>query len=264
MMETEHKKPVVLCFSGLDPTGGAGIQADIEAISAQGTHATPMVTALTVQDTHNVKSFQSINADIVMQQARAVLEDMPVALIKLGMLGNIEIAEAIHSILKDYTQLPVIFDPVIAGGGGGRMAQQSLIDAIKSLIMPLSYIITPHTLEARQLAKEADNDEAAAMELLDMRAEYVLLTGSHAKTKNVQHKLFSNNRLIETFNYARLDNEYHGSGCTLAAAIAGLIAHGNEPVRAIHTAIDYTDKTLQQAQQLGKGQLIPNRYYWVK
>ena len=263
-MQTENKKSVVLCFSGLDPTGGAGIQADIEAISAQGTHAAPVVTALTVQDTHNVKSFQSINADMVIQQARAVLEDMPVAVIKLGMLGNIEIAEAIHSILKDYPQLPVIFDPVLAGGGGGRLAQQSLIDALKSLIMPLSYIITPNTLEARQLAKESDNDEAAAMELLDMGAEYVLLTGSHAKTKNVQHKLFSNNRLIEAFNYARLENEFHGSGCTLAAAIAGLIAHGNEPVSAIHTALDYTYKTLQHAQHLGMGQLIPNRYYWVK
>ncbi|MCW8854537.1 MAG: hydroxymethylpyrimidine/phosphomethylpyrimidine kinase [Gammaproteobacteria bacterium] len=264
MMETAPKKPVVLCFSGLDPTGGAGIQADIEAISAQGAHATSIVTALTVQDTHNVKSFQTISADIVIQQARAVLEDMPVSVIKLGMLGNIEIAEAIHSILKDYPDLPVIFDPVLAGGGGGKLAQQSLVDAIKILIMPLCYIITPNTLEARQLAKESDNNEAAAMELLDMGAEYVLLTGSHEKTRDIQHQLFSNNRLIEAFNYARLDNEFHGSGCTLAAAIAGLIAQGNEPVSAIHTALDYTYKTLQQAQHLGMGQLIPNRYYWIK
>ena len=263
-MNTDNKKSVVLCFSGLDPTGGAGIQADIEAISAQSMHAASIVTALTVQDTNNVKSFQSINADIIIQQARAVLEDMPVSVIKLGMLGNIEIAQAIHSILKDYPHLPVIFDPVLAGGGGGQLAQQSLVDAVKLLIMPLCYIVTPNTLEARQLAKESDNDEAAAMELLDMGAEYILLTGSHAKTKNVQHKLFSNNRLIETFNYARLNNEYHGSGCTLSAAIAGLIAQGNEPVGAIHAALDYTYKTLQQAQHLGMGQLIPNRYYWVK
>ncbi|MDH5472084.1 MAG: hydroxymethylpyrimidine/phosphomethylpyrimidine kinase [Gammaproteobacteria bacterium] len=263
-MSPDAQKPVVLSFSGLDPTGGAGIQADIEAISAQGVHTAPIVTALTVQDTHNVKSFQSINADIIIQQARAVLEDMPVTAIKIGMLGNIEIAQAVHSILNDYPQLPVIFDPVLAGGGGGKLAQQSLVDAIKLLIMPLSYIVTPNTLEARQLAKESDNHEAAAMELLDMGADYILLTGTHAKTKDVQHSLFSNNRLIETFTYARLPNEFHGSGCTLASAIAGLIAQGNEPVSAIHTALDYTYKTLQQAQHLGMGQLIPNRFYWAK
>lgn len=263
-MNNNTQKPVVLCFSGLDPTGGAGIQADIEAINAQGAHTAPVITALTVQDTHNVKSFQTIQSDVIIQQARTILEDMPVSIIKIGMLGDIEIAEAIHSIVQDYPQLPVVFDPVLAGGGGGKLAQQSLIDAIKSLILPISYIITPNTLEARQLAKESDNDEAAAMELLDMGAEYVLLTGSHAKTEKIHHKLFSNNRLLETFNYTRLNNEYHGSGCTLTSAIAGLIAQDNEPVSAIHTALDYTYKTLQHAEHLGMGQLIPNRYYWAK
>ena len=263
-MNTENPKPVVLCFSGLDPTGGAGIQADIEAISAQGAHAASIVTALTVQDTQNVKSFQAISADVIIQQARAVLEDMPVAVVKIGMLGNIEIAQAVHSILKDYPDLPVVFDPVLAGGGGGKLAEESLVDAIKLMIMPLCYIVTPNTLEARKLAKESDNNEAAAMALLDMGAQYVLLTGSHDKTDNVQHRLFSNNRLIETFNYERLSHEYHGSGCTLTAAIAGLIAQDNEPVSAIHTALDYTFKTLKQAQHLGMGQLIPNRYYWAK
>ena len=263
-MTQDAQSPVVLCFSGFDPTGGAGIQADIEAISSQGSHAACIITALTVQDTRNVTSFQTIQSETLIQQARTVLEDMPVAAIKLGMLGDVEIAEAIHSILQDYPQLPVIFDPVLAGGGGGKLAQRSLIDAINQLIIPLSYIVTPNTLEARQLAREADNDVAAAIELLDMGAEYVLLTGSHANTNDVQHKLFANNRLIESFTYQRLSNEYHGSGCTLTAAIAGLIAHDNEPISAIHTALDYTYKTLQQAQHLGMGQLIPNRYYWAK
>ena len=118
----ESRKHIVLCFSGLDATGGAGIQADIEALGAQGCHAAPVVTALTVQDTRNVQSFESVDSHLIIQQARAVLEDMPVAAIKIGMVGSSATAEAIHSILRDYPDLPVIYDAVLAAGGGGQLA----------------------------------------------------------------------------------------------------------------------------------------------
>ena len=246
----EPRKAIVLCFSGLDATGGAGIQADIEALAAHGCHAASVITALTVQDTHNVQSFESVDSHLIVQQARAVLEDMPVAAIKIGMVGNSATAEAIHSILHDYPDLPVIYDPVLAAGGGAALAQSSLIDAIKSLLLPL--------------ASEADTLDAAAMELLDMGVNYILATGTHNDTKDVQHQLYANHRCIGNHAYPRLNHEYHGSGCTLAASVAGLIAQGHETSQAVHRALDYTYKTLQQAQRLGMGQLIPDRYYWIK
>ncbi len=261
MNDTPNKK-VVLCFSGLDSTGGAGIQADIEAIAAQGAHVAPVITALTVQDTQNVTQFSPVAADIIIQQARAVLEDMPVAAIKIGMLGDVSVVEAIHSILVDYPRLPVIFDPVLAAGGGGSLASNQLIEAITSLILPQCFLLTPNTLELHALAREADTDAAAAMALLSLGCEYVLVTGSHADTRDVKHQLYGNHRCLNSYSVERLSHGYHGSGCTLSAATAALIAQGHDITQSIHRAQDYTWHTLQQAQRLGMGQLIPDRFYW--
>ena len=263
-MNSRYKKNTVLCFSGLDATGGAGIQADIEAIAAQGAHAAPVVTALTVQDTRRVTLFETVAANIIIQQARAVLEDMPVSAIKIGMLGDVAVTEAIHTILKDYTEIPVIYDPVLAGGGGGELANENLVEAVQALVLPLSYLVTPNIPELHALAREADTDEAAAMELLSMGTEYVLVTGSHANSKDIQHNLYGNHRCLNTYTAERLDQEFHGSGCTLASSLAALIAQGHEISQSIHRAQDYTLQSLKNAQRLGMGQLIPDRFYWNK
>jgi len=262
-MKTDETKKVVLCFSGFDPCGGAGIQADIEAIASHACHAVSVITALTVQNTCGVTNYQSVSANLVIQQARSVLEDMQVQAIKIGMLGSAEVAEAVHSLLMDYPQIPVIFDPVLAAGGGESLAQENLRDVMTKMIMPLCKIITPNTLEAKQLALHGDNDNARAIELLDMGCEYVLLTGTHAQSENVVHKLFSNNRCLQTYMYERLPHEYHGSGCTLAASLASFLVQGHEVVSACHAALDYTYKTLQHAQPLGMGQLMPERFFWT-
>ena len=111
-------RPVVMSFSGNDPTGGAGIQADIEAAASMGARVAPVITALTVQDTQNVKYFRATDAKLLVEQARVILEDMPVAVFKLGMLGSLENINAIHTILHDYHEIPVIVDPIISAGGG--------------------------------------------------------------------------------------------------------------------------------------------------
>ena len=263
MMKIDKTKKVVLCFSGFDPCGGAGIQADIEAIASHACHASGVITALTVQNTCGVESYQPVSASLLVQQARSVLEDMQVQTIKIGMLGSVEVAEAVHSLLIDYPQIPVIYDPVLAAGGGESLAKENMLDVIKEMIIPLCKVITPNTLEARQLALHGDNDNACAIELLDMGCEYVLLTGTHAQSENVVHKLFSNNRCLQTYMYERLPQEYHGSGCTLAASVASLLAQGHEVVSACHAALDYTYKTLQHAQPLGMGQLMPERFFWT-
>jgi hydroxymethylpyrimidine/phosphomethylpyrimidine kinase len=263
-MNITAQKSTVLCFSGLDSTGGAGIQADIEAIAAQGAHAAPVVTALTVQDTRRVSHYQTLKPEIIIQQARAILEDMPISAIKIGMIGDVAIAEAIHSILQDYDDIPVIYDPVLAGGGGGELATSNLVEAVQSLIIPLCLLMTPNIDELHALAREADTDDAAAMELLSQGTEYVLVTGSHARTRDIQHHLYGNHRRLNTYCTKRLDREYHGSGCTLASSIAALLGQGHEISQAIHRAQDYTLQSLQHAQRLGMGQLIPDRFYWNK
>jgi len=257
-MQTSNS-PVVLCFSGLDPTGGAGIQADIEAIHNQGCHAAPIITANTVQDTHNVSYFEATSPGLILQQAEAVLKDINVSAIKIGMLGTSETAEAIHILLKQNTHIPVIFDPVLFAGGGSSLSKTDLIKAVKTFILPYTFMLTPNIPEAHHLTENDFTSEQAAQKLNNLGAEYVLLTGTHSKSEKVVHELYNNMTCIETYKYERLAHQYHGSGCTLAASLAALIAKQDEPASACQSALDYTYTSLKNALALGHGQLIPKR-----
>ncbi len=260
--------PVVMTLAGTDPSGGAGIPADIETIVSLGCHPAPVVTALIVQDTHNVRALLPVTPDQVIAQARAVLEDMPVAAFKIGVIGSAENAAALHTLLTAYPDIPVVLDPVLAAGGGAELAGKGLIDAIQTLLLPLTTILTPNSIEARRLAPEADTLSACAMALLARGCRYVLISGGHEPTDQVINTLYGNNRLLETFHWPRLPNEYHGSGCTLAAAIAALLAQGHElhtdsTNSALYRAQDYTWRSLQAGYRAGGGQLLPNRLFWA-
>lgn len=256
--------PVVMTFSGHDPSGGAGIQADIESLISMGCHPATIVTALTVQDTRDVMSLTPVDEMQLIQQARAILEDMAVAAIKIGLLGSIEIMEAVHTILVDYPSIPVVLDPVLfSGGGNNPLASEDLRQAMTQLLFPLTHVLTPNILEAKQLAPEADSIDACAQELMEMGCEYVLVTGTHDNTPEVTNHLYSNRQLLESFSWNRLPESYHGSGCTLAATIAGLLAQGLEPFTAIHEAQEYTWEALNHGYRVGMGQLIPNRLFWA-
>jgi hydroxymethylpyrimidine/phosphomethylpyrimidine kinase len=127
----------------------------------------------------------------------------------------------------------------------------------------LTTILTPNSKEARLLAPQADTLSACAMALLDEGCEFILITGTHEPTDKVTNTLYSNHRQLETFNWPRLEGEYHGSGCTLASSITGLLAQGNEPLSAIHEAQEYTWQSLKKAYLVGNGQSIPNRLFWA-
>lgn len=256
--------PVVMCFSGNDPTGGAGIMADIEALGSMGCHCAPVITALTVQDTLNMSRFDGVEFDMIIEQARAVLEDMPVSCFKIGMIGSEEAAAAIHSVIIDYPGIPVVLDPILRAGGGTKVADDDLVDAMVEMLFPLTTVLTPNSQEARRLAHEADTLDACAHEILDMGCEYVLITGTHETTPEVINTLYGNKRLLESFKWGRLANSYHGSGCTLASAIAGMLAHGVEPFAAVHDAQEFAWESLNNGYRLGMGQYMPNRYFWAR
>jgi len=253
--------PVVLAFAGHDPSGGAGLQADIEAIASQGAHAATVITAVTVQDTQDVAGYMTIEPAQLTAQARAILEDMPVAVFKLGMLGSVENAEAVHGILTEYPEIPVVVDPVLASGRGTDLGGRELIEVYQELLLPVTTILTPNGPEARALAPAADSLDACALELLGRGADYVLVTGGHEPAPAVINRLYAGQRLLETFSWERLPHSYHGSGCTLAASIAALLARGLEPRAAIRKAQDYTWNTLRHGYRPGLGQHLPNRFF---
>lgn len=258
-MKTYHSRPVVLCLSGHDPSGGAGLQADIEALLAQGCHAAPTITALTVQDSVNVSDFRVLDRDWVLAQARAVLADMPVSAIKLGMLGSIAMVDTVIELLMSDPTLPVVCDPVLRAGGGGRLGKDEVGYAMRERLLPLATIATPNLPEARILAElpEGSADDCAR-KLLDY-CPYVLITGGHGDEQQIHNRLYTRDGEQHTFLCERLPGSYHGSGCTLASALAGRLAQGEALTSAVKTALDYTWRTLRDAERLGQGQYIPRR-----
>lgn len=255
--------PIVLSFSGHDPSGGAGIQADIETLNSLGCHCTPIITALTAQDSVDVKDFHATDPALMIEQARAVLEDMPVRAFKIGMIGSVANAEAIHTMIQDYPDIPVILDPVLKAGGGGELSETKLVDAIKNLIMPYTTIATPNAIEAKRLCSDADSLDACAQGMMDLNCEYILITGGHSAGIKLTNKLWHRRDLIKTYEWERFEGEFHGTGCTLASAIAGYIAHGSPVESAVREAQSYTWQTVKYARRIGMGQHFPNRFFWV-
>jgi len=251
---------VTLAIGGHDPCGGAGIQADIEAIAALGGHATSAITCLTVQDTCNVQQLIPITPKTVIDQAEAVLADLPVSAIKIGLIGDATIAHALAQLLEQHPTIPVIIDPVLAAGGGTPLASDKLKQTLLQELLPLTYLLTPNSQEVRTLAGTNELDKCAEI-LLQQGCQHLLITGTHEESDEVINKLYSAEGLINHWQWPRLPDEYHGSGCTLAAAIAALLAQGQSLTEALYHAQDFAWQSLAHAHKLGRGQALPHRLY---
>ncbi len=260
--------PLVLVFSASDPTGGAGLQADILTLASLGCHPLTAVTAVTVQDTSGVESVHPVEADVLERQARRVLEDMPVAAFKIGVLGSLANVVAVAEIVSDYPEIPLVFDPVLASGRGDELAGEDMVSAMRELLLPQTTLLTPNAPEARRLAEGDDEGEPDAAEcarrLIEWGAQHVLVTGTHERTAQVVNQLFGETGLLRRDVWERLPGSFHGSGCTLAAAVAARLAQGAELEAAVHDAQDYTWRTLAGAFRPGMGQHVPDRLFWAR
>jgi len=264
-MSTDDSPAVVMIIAGNDPSGGAGITADIQAVSALGGHPAPVVTALTVQDTRNAYRVEPAAAELVAEQARVVLADLPVRAIKIGLLATADIAGAVADLLQEHPHVPVILDPVLVAAGGATLAEDALTAVLLDRLLSATTILTPNALEIRRLAGAArrntgsgDRDDLARA-LLDYGCRYVLAKGADEDTPGVENVLYGNDGLTEVFRWRRLPGQYHGSGCTLAAAIAALVARGRPVPAAVAEAQRYTWHALKNAYKPGTGQYVPRR-----
>src|SRR3954451_22976740 len=260
--------PAVLTFAATDPTSGAGLQADILALASMGCYPLSVVTALTVQDTAGVQSFLPIDPDWVADQARCILEDMPIAAFKMGMLGSTEIVTVVAEVVSDYPDVPLVLDPILASGRGDVFASEDMISAIRELLVPQSTVVTPNIPELRRLAGDDDNEDVGiaecAQKLLDSGCEYVLVTGTHDSTPEVVNTLFHRGGVLRSDSWQRLPGSYHGSGCTLSAALAANLARGLDIGDAVYEAQDYTWQALAHAFRPGMGQYLPDRLFWAR
>ncbi len=261
--------PIVLAFAASDPSGGGGLQADLLTLASMGCHPLSVVTALTIQDSAGTEGIQPVEAEWVSDQARCLLEDMPVDAFKIGALGSVENIAAVAEIVSDYPQIPLVLDPVLTSGSGDEFANEEMLNAFRELLIPQTTILTPNGVEARRLASDDIDDEEPTLEtcverLLERGCEYVLVTGVHEVSRDVVNVLFGREGTVRTDRWLRLPGGYHGAGSTLASAIAAMLANGLDAEEAVREAQDYTWQTLRHAFRPGMGRYLPDRLFWAR
>ena len=253
--------PMVLTFAASDPTGGAGVQADLLTIAALDCHPLSVITALTAQDTAGVTRVSAVDADWIRSQAHTLLADIEVSAFKAGVLGSAANVRAVSEIVAQHPRVPFVVDPVLASGRGDPLTGDDALRALREFILPRTTVLTPNSVEARRLA-EPDTDLAAcARRLVAEGCKYVLITGTHEATDEVVNTLYDKNGVVREDRWPRLPAEYHGSGCTLASAIAARLAHQAPVLEAVREAQAFTWRSLSAAFRAGKGQLIPQRFF---
>ncbi len=255
----QKRYPPVLAIGGHDPSGGAGIIADAQTLLALGTWPLTLISCLTAQNTQFIKqvTYQPVGA--FRQQLEALLVDFQPAAIKLGVLGDLAIQETVASLLNYYANIPVILDPVLSSTSGTSFSNAELIAHLKEKIIPLCAVITPNLPELNALVPGNGSIEFKAMQLINSGCRAVLVTGTHNQTHTVKNLLFTASSEPLVNRWQRLEGEFHGSGCTLASALAALLGRGEDLATASVKAQDYAWRSLEKALKLTEGQLLPLR-----
>ena len=250
----------VLTIAGLDPSGGAGILADVKAMSACDTYGMAVVAALTAQNTCGVSGWQPVAPDFVRAQIDAIFEDIRVDAVKIGMLGTPEVIDAVAEALERHRPPFVVLDPVMVAKGGDRLLAKEAESALCERLLPLTTVITPNLPEAAVLAGEAEIRErgempALARKLLERLAPdaWVYLKGGHLTESESPDLLLSRETSL-TFEAPRIATKNtHGTGCTLSAAIAAQLGRGESVPEAVRKAKAYVYEAIAHADELGVG-----------
>ncbi|HEX5314242.1 MAG TPA: hydroxymethylpyrimidine/phosphomethylpyrimidine kinase [Gammaproteobacteria bacterium] len=250
------KRPTLLVIAGLDPSGGAGLAADIEAAIALGAYPAPVASLLTVQDSRRVLQVMPLDPALVRAQAEAVLADLRVAAVKLGALGTAAIGTAVADLLERHRQIPVVTDPVLAASGGGEvLGEPALLALYRERIFPRSLVATPNRAE---LAALAPGDGAAELVALGLPA--CLVTDGDGRSERIVHELHTVQGIRLLPGGPRLPGVFHGTGCSFASAIAARVAVGDSLEEAIDAAERFLRRALAQAFVPGAGQAVPGRW----
>jgi len=262
--------PLILTFGAADPIGAFGIQADLASFAAMGCHGLSVITSILIADTARVEDVQVVDADWVADQARVVLEDMPVAAFKVGTLGSIETVSVVAEIVSDYPDVPLILDPFISAMPDQGQEGEDMLLAIRELLVPQSTLLLASAVELSRFAetwREPSSEDALvvdAMRIIDMGCEYLFVTGTPGDMHEVANTLFDESGVLRRDTWQRLPGSFSGAGSTLSATIAAMLANGVDAPEAVLEAQEFTHAALANAHRLGMGKLTPDRYFWAK
>lgn len=250
--------PNVLSIAGSDPSGGAGIQADIKAISANGAFAMAAITALTAQNTQGVTGIHLVPPAFVQQQIESVFADIRVDAVKIGMIANAEIAAAVATALEGHRHIPIVLDPVMIAKGGAALLQSDAVETLRGMLLPLATLLTPNLPEAAHLlgvktATTRDEMATQGAALCALGVKAVLMKGGHLDDPDSPDCLVTA-RAVTWFEAPRTPTENtHGTGCTLSAALAAQLAEGHTPAAATAAAKSYVAAAIANADALSVG-----------
>ena len=247
----------VLLFSGLDPSGAAGVAADIETINQFGVTPLPIITTLTAQNTQQVLSLEATKNSLLELQFKLINEDIEFNTVKIGLLGSLTQVKIISKLLRDKSGVNIVLDPVISASTDDVLSTNEMIDVMKKELIPLCLILTPNLAELNALAPGLGEKSAVS----SLECPWVLVTTSDSSEIEIEHRLYHNSNLIRKFTYKKLAGQYHGSGCTLSSAIAALVALDVPVEDACEKALDYTYQSLLSAKKVCKMQYHPNRTF---
>ncbi len=259
MPKIKDERPVVLVFAGHDPSGAAGLHADVETIAAHGCHAASVITMLTRQTIDRMYGFSSPCIEDFRQQANTLLSGMDIKAIKIGALGSQAILASLVGLLRQYKTIPIVLDPVLVTTSGQAFMDSGTRQLLVQELLPLVDVITPNTREAALLVDGTYTHNSAAERLLDTGCRHVLLTGTHDNTENVINRLYTKPMEPQVFEYRRLPGEYRGSGCILSSSLAAGLARGNDIVIATRLALDHTWACLERSCTGRQETIIPVR-----
>ncbi|WP_417352276.1 bifunctional hydroxymethylpyrimidine kinase/phosphomethylpyrimidine kinase [Flavobacterium alkalisoli] len=267
-MKKKYTYPTVLTIAGTDPSGGAGIQADLKTFSALGCYGMSVITALVAQNTTGVRAIHNVPAEFVQQQLDAVMEDIRPDAIKIGMVHTPQLVEVIANTLKLYPDIPIVFDPVMVATSGDKLIEDATIEVIVSKLFPLVTLITPNMDEASLLAnmtiKTVVQMQHAGEVIAQTGCKTLLMKGGHLKTEQLTSILMNKNGVVNTYVSDNVEtNNVHGSGCTLSSAIASYLARGEELRDAVALAQEYINGAIYYGSDvlIGKGNGPLNHFY---
>ena len=261
-----HRPVCALTIAGSDSGGGAGIQADLKAFAAHRVHGLSALAALTAQHTRGVTAVHVPPVDFLRAQIDACFDDFQIGAVKLGMLATAGVIHAVADALEAHRPAAVVLDPVMVATSGAKLLADDALDALRERLLPLATVVTPNIPEAELLLGHAiSNDEdaeAALVELLAMDVGAVLLKGGHLPGTGAMVDRFDDGKALLEFEHPRLDIDGHGTGCTLASAIAANLCRGLTLPEACATAVDYVHGALQHATRPGNSQVAVLDHFW--
>jgi len=254
----ENFVPTILAISGHDPTGGAGVQADIETITACGGKAVTLITCLTSQNTKRFEGYYPVNEKNFSKQSKLLLSDNSLDAIKIGSIGSLPIIKETYKLLKKSETKKIILDPVIYPTAGGRLLDEKMLKSSKKLLFPKIFLLTPNKKEVSEITQEKDVFKGVA-KLFELGVKNILLKDFKPNKEKILNRLYSDEKTYQEWEIKRIQGNYHGTGCTLSSAIATFFSKNNNIIESVNLAQDFVVNAIQNSSKLGRDQRFLKR-----